>query len=128
MPRGAKVGEAGWSGGRLEQDGRGLDVAMEDSAGVDECQGVEDICEHGRHVGRGESRCGSGQDRVQGEGEVGKDEDEARFLVPERGDETDDAMGRGLQSVQLGEDGGFALGVVRLEVAMGRDDLESMRG
>lgn len=96
---------------------------------MDECQGVEDICEDGRDVGRGESGCGSGQDRVQSEGEVGKHEDEARFLVPERGDETDDAFGRGLQFVQLGEDGGFALGVVRLEVAMGGDDdLERVRG
>lgn len=128
MPCCAEVGEVGWSRGRLEQDGRGLDVAMENSAPVDECQGAEDICEDGRHAGGGESRCGSGEDRVQSEGEVGKDEDEARFLVPERGDETDDAFGRGLQPVQLGEDGGFALGVVRLEVAMGGDDLESVRG
>lgn len=92
MPGCAKVGEESWSRGRVKEDGRGLDVAMEDAVLVDEGQGVEDVCKDARCVARGEGGWTLRKERVQSERTVGKYENEARLLVPERGDETNDAV------------------------------------
>lgn len=50
MPGGAEVGEVGWAGGGGEEDGGGLDVAVDDAVVVDGLEGVEGVGEDGANL------------------------------------------------------------------------------
>ncbi|KAK1242951.1 hypothetical protein MKX08_005763 [Trichoderma sp. CBMAI-0020] len=114
----AEVGEVGWAGGRGEEDGGGLDVAVDDAVGVDGCEAVEGVGEDGPDAGRFQAGGASIEEVGEGERHVGKGEDEALLLVAEGLEEGDAWRAERLEDLDLAE------GVVRLEVLVGDDDFE----
>lgn len=118
MPSGAEVGEVGWTGGGGEEDGGGLDVAVDDAVGVDGCEGVEGVGEDGADVRRFQAGGAFIEEVGESERHVGKGEDEALLLVAEGFEERDAWWVERLEDLDLAE------GIVRLEVLVGDDDFE----
>lgn len=118
MPGGAEVGEVGWAGGGGEEDGGGLDVAVDDAVGVDGCEGVEGVGEDGADLGCLERGGAFIEEVGEGERQEGKGEDETLLLVAEGFEEGDAWWVERLEDLDLAE------GVVRFEVLVGDDDFE----